>query len=95
MASTLGSLTNITDHQSPYGGVEVPAYRISKTFYTKITRNMMCDTGYGDAYFSRASLHTKPGEQDLATKDIKMTTHLTEVNIETFAKFKNLTATDL
>jgi NAD(P)-dependent dehydrogenase (short-subunit alcohol dehydrogenase family) len=31
MASTLGSLTDSTEHESPYGGVEVPAYRISKT----------------------------------------------------------------
>ena len=37
IASTLGSLTNITDHESPYGGVEAPAYRISKTLLNAIT----------------------------------------------------------
>jgi NAD(P)-dependent dehydrogenase (short-subunit alcohol dehydrogenase family) len=37
MASTLGSLTDVSDPESPYGGVEVPAYRISKTFLNAIT----------------------------------------------------------
>jgi NAD(P)-dependent dehydrogenase (short-subunit alcohol dehydrogenase family) len=37
MASTLGSLTDITDPESLYGGVEVPAYRISKAFLNAIT----------------------------------------------------------
>jgi NAD(P)-dependent dehydrogenase (short-subunit alcohol dehydrogenase family) len=37
MASTLGSLTDISDPESLYGGVEVPAYRISKAFLNAIT----------------------------------------------------------
>jgi NAD(P)-dependent dehydrogenase (short-subunit alcohol dehydrogenase family) len=45
MASTLGSLTDITDPESSYGGLDVPAYRLSKTLlngvtalYAKLTR---------------------------------------------------------
>ena len=45
MASTLGSLTDITDPESSYAGLEVPAYRLSKTLlngvtalYAKLTR---------------------------------------------------------
>jgi NAD(P)-dependent dehydrogenase (short-subunit alcohol dehydrogenase family) len=37
MASTLGSLTDISDPGSLHGGVEVPAYRISKVFLNAIT----------------------------------------------------------
>jgi NAD(P)-dependent dehydrogenase (short-subunit alcohol dehydrogenase family) len=37
MASTLGSLSDIADPESLYGGVEVPAYRISKAFLNAIT----------------------------------------------------------
>jgi NAD(P)-dependent dehydrogenase (short-subunit alcohol dehydrogenase family) len=37
MASTLGSLTDISDPGSLHGGVEVPAYRISKAFLNAIT----------------------------------------------------------
>jgi NAD(P)-dependent dehydrogenase (short-subunit alcohol dehydrogenase family) len=37
MASTLGSLTDITDPESPYAGVKVPAYRLSKAFLNVIT----------------------------------------------------------
>ena len=45
---------------------------------------------YGAAYFSRAALHTKMGDTDQATADMKMVTHLTEVNIETFANENNI-----
>ena len=45
---------------------------------------------YGAAYFSRATLHTKMGDTDQATADMKMVTHLTEVNIETFANENNV-----
>jgi NAD(P)-dependent dehydrogenase (short-subunit alcohol dehydrogenase family) len=37
MASTLGSLTDMTDPESSYGGLEVPAYRLSKTLLNAIT----------------------------------------------------------
>jgi tetratricopeptide (TPR) repeat protein len=40
---------------------------------------------YGTAYYSRANLHNKMGHSDLASEDIQMVTHLTEVNIESFA----------
>ena len=37
MASTLGSLTDITDPESAYGGLDVPAYRLSKTLLNGVT----------------------------------------------------------
>ena len=37
MASTLGSLTDMTDPESSYGGLEVPAYRLSKTLLNAVT----------------------------------------------------------
>ena len=37
MASTLGSLTDITDPESTYGGLQAPAYRLSKTLLNGIT----------------------------------------------------------
>jgi tetratricopeptide (TPR) repeat protein len=45
---------------------------------------------YGAAYYSRANLFSKIGKTDQATEDIEMVTHLTEVNIETFADENNL-----
>lgn len=45
---------------------------------------------YGAAYYSRATLHTKMGDADQAAADMKMVTHLTEVNIETFANENNV-----
>ena len=45
---------------------------------------------YGAAYYSRANLHSKMGNTDLATEDIEMMTHMTEVNIETFANENNI-----
>ena len=45
---------------------------------------------YGVAYHSRATLHSKMGHTDLATQDIEMVTHLTEVNIESFANDNNI-----
>jgi tetratricopeptide (TPR) repeat protein len=48
------------------------------------------DSEYGAAYYSRASLHSKMGNPDLAAGDIEMATHLTEVNIETFANENNI-----
>jgi tetratricopeptide (TPR) repeat protein len=45
---------------------------------------------YGAAYYSRANLHNKMGHTELATEDIQMVTHLSEVNIETFANDNNV-----
>ena len=45
---------------------------------------------YGAVYYSRANLHTKMGRPDLAAEDIQMVTHLSEVNIESFASENNL-----
>jgi tetratricopeptide (TPR) repeat protein len=45
---------------------------------------------YGAVYYSRANLHTKMGRPDLAAEDIQMVTHLSEVNIESFANDNNL-----
>ena len=45
---------------------------------------------YGAAYYSRATLYSKMGKEDLAVEDVEMVTHLTEVNIETFANENNI-----
>ncbi len=45
---------------------------------------------YGTAYYSRANLHGKMGHPDLATEDMQMVTHLSEVNIESFANETNV-----
>ena len=45
---------------------------------------------YGAAYYSRATLYSKMGKEDLAVEDIEMVTHLSEVNIETFANQNNI-----
>ena len=45
---------------------------------------------YGTAYYSRANLHNKMGHPDLASEDIQMVTHLSEVNIESFANENNV-----
>ena len=37
-----------------------------------------------------SDLHTKMGDADQAAADMKMVTHLTEVNIETFANENNI-----
>ena len=54
------------------------------------TRAIAVDPEYAAAFYSRASLHSKMGNTDLATEDIQMATHLTEVNIETFANENNI-----
>ena len=41
-------------------------------------------------YHSRAILHTKMGNEDLAMEDIEMVQHLTNKNIETFANENNV-----
>lgn len=45
---------------------------------------------YGAAYFSRATLLTKMGQEDAAAEDMKMVTHLTNVNLENFANENNI-----
>ena len=45
---------------------------------------------YGAVYYSRASLHNKMGNTEQASADIRMVTHLTEVNIETFSNANNV-----
>lgn len=45
---------------------------------------------YGAAYYSRANLNTRMGHTDQATEDIRMVTHLTEVNIESFSNDNNV-----
>lgn len=54
------------------------------------TKAIDLDPNYGAAYYSRATLHAKMGSEDLAAEDIQMATHLTEVNIETFANENNV-----
>lgn len=45
---------------------------------------------YGAVYYSRAHLHTKMGHTDEAAEDIQMVTHLSEINIESFANENNV-----
>ena len=53
-------------------------------------RALELNSNYGAAYFSRANLYNKMGHAEQATQDIRMVTHLTEVNIETFANDNNV-----
>ena len=48
------------------------------------------DPEYGAAYYSRATLLTRMGREDEATEDMKMVTHLTNLNIENFANDNNI-----
>ena len=57
-----------------------------KDFNVSIEQN----PAYGAAYYSRATLHTKMGNTDQAAADMQMVTHLSEVNIETFANENNV-----
>jgi len=45
---------------------------------------------YGAVYYSRANLNNKMGRVEQATEDIRMVTHLTEVNIETCSNANNI-----
>ena len=55
-----------------------------------LTKAIALNPEYGAAYYSRANLHSKMGNTDLATEDIEMMTHMTEVNIETVANENNI-----
>ena len=55
-----------------------------------LTKAIELNPQYGAAYYSRANLHSKMGNADLAAEDIEMMTHMTEVNIETFANENNI-----
>jgi tetratricopeptide (TPR) repeat protein len=57
-----------------------------KDFNDSIEQN----PAYGAAYYSRATLHTIMGDTDQAAADMQMVTHLSEVNIETFANENNV-----
>jgi Tfp pilus assembly protein PilF len=48
------------------------------------------DPEYGAAYYSRATLLTKMGREDSAVEDMKMVTHLSNLNIENFANENNV-----
>lgn len=47
-------------------------------------------SNYGAVYYSRANLNSKMGRTQQATEDIRMVTHLTEINIETFSNANNV-----
>ena len=53
-------------------------------------RALELKSDYGAVYYSRASLNSKMGRTKQATDDIRMATHLTEVNIETFSNANNV-----
>ncbi|MGA9539016.1 MAG: hypothetical protein WBR24_24210 [Desulfobacterales bacterium] len=44
---------------------------------------------YGAVHYSRTNLHSNMSNEDRATEDIEMVTHLTNVNIETFSNEHN------
>ena len=48
-------------------------------------RAIELDPEYGAAFYSRATLHTQMGNEDLAVQDAEMVTHLTNKSIEEFA----------
>ncbi len=48
------------------------------------------DSEYGAAYYSRATLLTKMGQEDSALEDMKMVSHLSNRNIESFANDNNV-----
>ena len=48
------------------------------------------DSEYAAAFCSRATLHTKMGNEDLAVGDIQMVQFLTHINIEYFANQNNI-----
>ena len=48
------------------------------------------DAEYGAAFYSRASLLTKMGQEDSALEDMKMVSHLSNLNIESFANENNV-----
>ena len=54
------------------------------------TKAIEVDPEYGAAYYSRATLLTKMKQEDAASADMKMVTHLTNMNIESFANENNI-----
>jgi tetratricopeptide (TPR) repeat protein len=54
------------------------------------TKAIEIDPEYGAAYYSRATLLTKMGQEDPAAEDMKMVTHLSNLNIENFANENNV-----
>ncbi len=48
------------------------------------------DSDYGAAYYSRATLLTKMGQEDAALEDMKMVSYLSNLNIESFANDNNV-----
>ena len=54
------------------------------------TRALDMDPEYGAACYSRATLLTKMGQEDEAAEDMKMVTHLTNVNLENYANDNNI-----
>ncbi len=48
------------------------------------------DAEYGAAFYSRASLLSKMGQEDSALADMKMVNYLSNLNIESFANENNV-----
>ncbi len=53
-------------------------------------RALELNSDYGAVYYSRANLNNKMGRTEQAAEDIRMVTHLTEVNLETFSDANNV-----
>jgi tetratricopeptide (TPR) repeat protein len=58
--------------------------------YQDFTKAIEIDPEYGAAFYSRATLLTKMNQEDAASEDMKMVTHLTNLNIESFANENNI-----
>ena len=55
-----------------------------------LDRAIYIDPEYGAAFYSRATLLTKMGQEESALEDMKMVTHLSNLNIENFANENNV-----
>ncbi len=53
-------------------------------------RALALKADYGAVYYSRANLNNKMGRTEQAAQDLRMVTHLTEVNIESFSNANNV-----
>jgi hypothetical protein len=53
-------------------------------------RAITLDPEYGAAYYSRATLMAKQGQQEAAVADMQMVAHLTNRNLQSFANENNV-----
>lgn len=84
-------MPEITRMLSPSGNPLLLSFWLdSDKALADFTRALDIDPEYGAAYYSRATLLTKMGQEDEAAEDMRMVTHLTNVNLENFANDNNI-----